>query len=59
MNKNIKVSEIMSKNVFTVDINDPVNKADVIFKVVKIHNLPVLEDGQICRTYLQKQTGGV
>jgi len=35
MNKNIKVSEIMSKNVFTVDINDPVNKADEIFKVEK------------------------
>jgi CBS domain-containing protein len=43
MNKNIKISEIMSKNVFTVDINDTVNKADEIFKVEQIHNLPVLE----------------
>ncbi|HAW08476.1 MAG TPA: hypothetical protein DCW42_04800 [Bacteroidetes bacterium] len=43
MNKNIKISEIMSKNVFTVDINDPVRKADEIFKREKIHHLPVLE----------------
>lgn len=44
MNKSIKISEIMSKNVFTVDIDDTVNKADEIFKVEKIHNLPVLEE---------------
>lgn len=44
MNKSIKISEIMSKNVFTVDIDDTVNKADDIFKVEKIHNLPVLEE---------------
>jgi len=58
MNKNINVSEIMSKNVFTVDINDPVNKADEIFQVEKIHNLPVLEDdkfvGIICRSKLEE-----
>jgi len=43
MTTSIKISEIMSKNVFTVDIDDTVNKADEIFKVEKIHNLPVLE----------------
>ncbi len=38
-----KIEEIMTKNVFTVDIEDTVHKADEIMKREKIKHLPVLD----------------
>ena len=38
-----KIEEIMTKNVFTVDIEDTVHKADKIMKREKIKYLPVLD----------------
>lgn len=38
-----KVSEIMSSNVFTVDIEDTVRRADAIMKEEHVKHIPVLE----------------
>ena len=42
-----KVNEIMTKSVFTVDIEDTVLKADEIMKEEKIKHVPVLEGTKI------------
>ena len=41
-----KVEEIMTKEVFTVDIEDTVHKADELMRDEKVKHIPVLEDGK-------------
>jgi len=38
-----KVEEIMTKNVFYVDLNDTIHKADELMKKEKIRHIPVLD----------------
>lgn len=44
MLRSTKISEIMSKNVFTVDIHDTLRTADEVMRREKIRHIPVLEN---------------
>jgi CBS domain-containing protein len=39
-----KIEEIMTKNVFSVNLDDTVHKADEIMRNEKVRNLPVLQE---------------
>ena len=47
MKANDKVSDIMTKQVVTLCINDELIKAETLFKKHKIHHIPVVENKQI------------
>ncbi|OGU60638.1 MAG: hypothetical protein A2X64_07860 [Ignavibacteria bacterium GWF2_33_9] len=46
MLKFTKISEIMTRNVFSVDIQDTLKSADEIMKSEKLHHIPVLENNR-------------
>jgi predicted transcriptional regulator len=43
MLKNTKIEDIMSQNVFNVDITDSLSKADEIIRRENFHHIPVLD----------------
>ncbi|WCC42658.1 CBS domain-containing protein [Tenacibaculum finnmarkense] len=47
MNKNTKVSEIMTKNVLTLSTSDDLMTAEKLFKKEKIRHIPVVADSKI------------
>ncbi|MCD8405357.1 CBS domain-containing protein [Tenacibaculum dicentrarchi] len=47
MNKNTKVSEIMTKNVLTLSTSDDLMTAEKLFKKEKIRHIPVVIDSKI------------
>ncbi|MBE7653903.1 CBS domain-containing protein [Tenacibaculum finnmarkense genomovar finnmarkense] len=47
MNKNTKVSEIMTKNVLTLSTSDDLMTAEKLFKKEKIRHIPVVVDSKI------------
>lgn len=47
MKANKKVSDIMTKQVVTLCLNDELIKAETLFKKYKIHHIPVVEDKHI------------
>jgi CBS domain-containing membrane protein len=47
MRKNDPVSHVMSSNVITLDVNDPVSKARTLFESSGIHHLPVVKGKEL------------
>ena len=46
--KNIKISEIMSTHLITVDINQKTEDVKRLFEHHHIHHIPVLDKGKLC-----------
>ena len=47
MRKNDPVSHVMTKDVVTLAMNDPVSKARRLFEESGIHHLPVVQGGEL------------
>lgn len=47
MNKPITIGELMTKDVFTVTLEDTVRKADLLMREENIRHLPVVENGKL------------
>lgn len=47
MRKNDPVSNVMTKDVLTLDVSDPVSKARKVFESSGIHHLPVVSGGEL------------
>ncbi len=47
MRKNDPVSHVMTKEVVTLDLSDPVSKARQLFEESGIHHLPVVNGGEL------------
>ena len=47
MRKNDPVSHVMTKNVVTLDLSDPVSKARQLFEASGIHHLPVVSGEEL------------
>jgi len=47
MRKNDPVSHIMTKNVVTLDLNDPLSKARSLFEQTGVHHLPVMHGSEL------------
>lgn len=47
MRKNDPVSHVMTKEVVTLDLNDPISKARQLFEESGIHHLPVVNGGEL------------
>lgn len=47
MRKNDPVSHVMTKDVVTLDLNDPISKARRLFEESGIHHLPVVNGGEL------------
>jgi len=47
MRKNDPVSHVMSSDVITLDVNDPVSKARTLFESSGIHHLPVVKGKEL------------
>lgn len=47
MRKNDPVSHIMTKDVVTLDLNDPLSKARALFEQTGVHHLPVMHGSEL------------
>lgn len=47
MRKNDPVSNIMTKDVVTLDLNDPLSKARTLFEQAGVHHLPVMHGSEL------------
>ncbi len=47
MKKNDPVSHIMSRNLVTLEVSDPISKARQLFETAKVHHLPIVKSGEL------------
>lgn len=47
MKKNDPVSHIMSRNLVTLEVSDPISKARQLFETAKVHHLPIVKNGEL------------